>query len=135
MHKWIALVFLFLAAPVAADTQTEIRTALDYLAQVWNEKDLDAIAGYYHSDFVMIAETGAVSRQQFLDDIAQIGKRGGDRGQLGFSDVMVRPLGDDHAMAFGQSTMSFEDGSSLQTWFTTVYVKTPFGWKALLTRN
>ena len=41
----------------------------------------------------------------------------------------------DHAMAYGLSTMAFEDGSSLQNWFTTVYVNTPFGWRALLTRN
>mgnify|MGYP001821443934 FL=1 len=135
MHKLIALVFLFLAAPVAADTETEIKTALDYLTQVWNEKDLEAIAGYYHSDFRVIGDTGVVSRQQFLDDIAQIGQRGGDRGQLSFSNVEVNPLGDDHAMAYGLSTMAFKDGSSLQNWFTTVYVNTPFGWKALLTSN
>ena len=135
MHKLIALAFLILATPVAADTKTEIKTALDYLTQVWNEKDLEAIAGYYHSDFRVIEDTGVVSRQQFLDDITQIGKRGGDRGQLSFSNVVVEPLGDDHAMAYGMSTMSFEDGSSLQNWFTTVYVNTPFGWKALLTSN
>ena len=135
MYKLIALVFLFLAPPLAADAQTEIKTALDYLTQVWNEEDLDAIAGYYHSDYVVVDDNGVISRQQFLDDIAQIGKHGGDRGQLSFSNVVVKPLGDDHAMAHGMSTMAFKDGSSLQNWFTTVYVNTPFGWKALLTSN
>ena len=28
-----------------------------------------------------------------------------------------------------------KDGSSIETWFTTVFVNTPFGWKALLTHN
>ena len=83
----------------------------------------------------MIGDTGVLSRQQYLDDIAQIGQRGGDSGQLSFCNVEVIPLGDDHAMAYGMSTMAFEDGSSLQNWFTTVYVNTPFGWKALLTSN
>ena len=135
MYKIIALVFLFLAAPLAADTQTEIKTALDYYAQVWNEKDLDAIASYYHSDFVVVSDTGVVSRQQLLDDIGQIGKKGGDRGQISFSNVQIKSLGDDHAMAYGSSKLAFEDGSSLTNWFTTIYVNTPFGWKAILTRN
>lgn len=135
MYKIIALVFLLLATPLAADTQTEIKTALDFYAQVWNEKDLDAIAGYYHSDFVVVTDTGVVSRQQWLDDIGNIGQRGGDRGQVSYSNVQVKPLGDGHAMAYGTSTLAFEDGSSLTSWFTTVYVNTPFGWKALLTRN
>jgi len=135
MYKIIALVFLFLAAPLAADTQTEIKTALDYYAQVWNEKDLDAIASYYHSDFVVVSDTGVVSRQQLLDDIGQIGKKGGDRGQISFSNVQIKSLGDDHAMAYGSSKLAFGDGSSLTSWFTTIYVNTPFGWKAILTRN
>ena len=38
-------------------------------------------------------------------------------------------------MAYGRVALKFRDGSVLESWFTTVYVKTPFGWKALLTRN
>ncbi len=135
MYKLIALVFLFAATPASADTQAEIETALDYLTQVWNEKDLDALASYYHSSFVVIEEHGVISRQQFLEDLGQIGERGGDRGQLSFSDLVIQPLGESHAVAYGQSTLAFEDGSSLKNWFTTVYVNTPFGWKALLTQN
>jgi hypothetical protein len=41
---YLLSVFCLLAAgSVAADTDTEITTALDYFAQIWNEGDLDAI--------------------------------------------------------------------------------------------
>jgi hypothetical protein len=83
----------------------------------------------------VVTEKGVVSRQQLLDDIGQIGQRGGDRGQVSFSNVQVKPLGDGHAVAYGSSKLAFEDGSSLTNWFTTIYVNTPFGWKAILTRN
>jgi len=133
----IVLLFALLSMSnlAAADTETEIRTALDYLTQVWNENDMDAIASYYHSDFQLVSETGVVSRAQLLDDMAQIGKRGGDRGKIRYSGVQVQPLGDKHAVAYGKLEISFKDGSSIEHWFTTVYENTPFGWKALLTRS
>ena len=126
---------LLISVPLAADTKTEIRTALDYYVQVWNENDIDAIASYYHSDFVLVTDAGVVSRQRVLDDLARIGQRGGDRGQFSHSNVEVRPLGEKHAMAYGKAVLSFEDGSSIESWFTTLYENTPFGWKAILTRN
>ena len=135
MRTLILLVLLFLAAPLAADTTSEIKTALDYYAQVWNENDIEAIEGYYHPEFVLVTENGAISRQQQLDGIRSIGRNGGDRGELSHSGVTVKELGDGHAMAWGEITLKFEDGSSINSWFTTVYAQTPFGWKALLTRN
>ena len=135
MRTLILLAFLSLAAPLAADTTSEIKTALDYYAQVWNENDIEAIEGYYHSEFVLVTKDGTVSRQQQLDGIRSIGSNGGDRGELSHSGVNVKELGDGHAMAWGKITLKFKDASSIDSWFTTVYAKTPFGWKALLTRN
>lgn len=136
MFRILLLTTLLSFSSVAvADTETEIRTALDYLTQVWNENDLEAIAGYYHSNFQLITDDGIVSRAQLLDDMAQIGKRGGDRGKVHYSNVGVRSLGEEHAVAWGEMKLSFEDGSVIDNWFTTVYEKTPFGWKAVLTRN
>ena len=135
MRYTIFLAFLLFAMPLAADTASEIRTALDYYAEVWNENDIEAIEGYYHQDFVQISDEGTLSRQQQIDGIRSLGSKGGDRGTLAVSDVTVRELGAEHAMAWGRLKLEFKDGSSLDSWFTTIYVKTPFGWKALLTRG
>lgn len=135
MYKLIALVFLLLATPLAADTQTEIKTALDYFAQIWNENDLEAIQGYYHPDFVLVSDSGVLTRAQQIDGIRNLVSEGGDRGVLSYDTLTVKKLDDAHAMAYGHLKLTFEDKSVLDSWFTTVFEKTPFGWKALLTRN
>lgn len=135
MRRLVLVVFLIVSAPAYADTEAEIRAALDFFVQVWNEDDAEAIQGYYHSGFVQIGDSGPVSREQHLQNILTLIHDGGDRGTLDYSDIVVEDLGDEHAMAYGHMALSFQDGSSIDRWFTTVYVKTPFGWKAVLTRN
>jgi len=130
----IALILIF-SSPLAADTERDIRTALDYFAQVWNENDFKAMQGYYHGDFVLVNDTGVVPRDQHLRNIRALVDDGGDRGELSHSDLVVQELGDGHALAYGQIHLTFKDGSALNSWFTTVYKNTPFGWKAVLTRN
>ncbi|MGD8347409.1 MAG: nuclear transport factor 2 family protein [Lysobacterales bacterium] len=135
MPKLLIILVLLISPPLAADTGQDIRTALDYFAEVWNENDLDAMQGYYHKDFVLLNDTGAVTREQHLQNIKTLVDDGGDRGELSYSDLTVQELGDGHALAYGQIHLTFSDGSALNSWFTTVYKNTPFGWKALLTRN
>ena len=135
MYRLLVLALLLVVTPLAADTASEIRTALDYYAEVWNDNDLDAIEGYYHQDFVLVSENGVIPRKQRIDGIRNLVSEGGDRGQLTYSRITVEELGDTHAMAYGRVALKFKDASTLESWFTTIYVKTPFGWKALLTRN
>ena len=97
--------------------------------------DIDAIEGYYHPDFVLVTEKGVINRARQLEGIRNLVRDGGDRGELSYSQVTIEGLGEKHAMAYGRVALKFRDGSVLESWFTTVYVKTPFGWKALLTRN
>ncbi len=135
MKCLLCIALLIVPISLAADTESDIETALNYYAKVWNEYDMEAISSYYHSDFVHVSNSGVIPRQRLIDDIASIGSRGGDRGQLRYSSIEVKALSDDHAVAYGKGTLNFKDGSSIETWFTTVYQKTPFGWKAILTRN
>lgn len=131
----LGLAALLHVSLLAADTRSEIMAALDYYADVWDAGEIDAISGYYHQDFVLVNDNGVIPLGQQIDDLKAVAEAGQDRGDLEYSNVTVRELGDDHAMAYGQLSLTFEDGSAIESWFTTVYVKTPFGWKALLTRN
>ncbi len=122
--------------PVAlADPDQEIRAALDYYAEMWNQGDIDAIAGYYDSGFLQVTDEGRIGLEQLLDDLRTIGKDGGDRGTLSISEVRVTELGAESAAAHGRNRLAFKDGSEFNIWFVTVYRKTPFGWKAVLTRQ
>jgi len=129
------IVLMFLASPVNADTESEITSALDYFSEIWNEGDLETIRGYYHPDFVLVTGEGTIPLGQRIDDMEAIAQAGEDRGTLEYSQVKVKALEDNHAMAYGELELKFKDGSAINTWFTTIYVKTPFGWKAILTHN
>jgi ketosteroid isomerase-like protein len=135
MARWLILFLVFASPSLVADTRSEITSVLDYFEEIWNENDIEAIQGYYHPDFVLVNDSGALTREQQIDRIRSLVNDGGDRGELDHSDLVVRELGDSHALAYGHLALKFEDGSSLAAWFSTVFEKTPFGWKALLTRN
>jgi hypothetical protein len=131
----LVLVSVAVALPLQADTEDDIRTALEYYAQVWNDGEVDELSGYYDPSFVLVSDEGSIPLGQQIDDLRSVGAAGGDRGELKVSRVTVRSLGDSHAMAYGLMELSFDDGSAIGNWFTTIYKKTPFGWKAILTRN
>ena len=128
-------VLILFSAPLMADVESEITTLMDYYAEMWNAGDTDFITSYFHPEFVLVTDDGSINRAQHVSSIKTIGQNGGDRGELDYSNISVKELGDDHAVAYGKGTLKFEDGSSIESWFSTVYAKTPFGWKALLTRN
>jgi ketosteroid isomerase-like protein len=135
MIRLIFVVLLMLAGTVNADTETDIRSALDYFVENWNEGNLETIRGYYHPDFILITDQGAIPLAQRIDDMETIAQAGEDRGELEHGQVVIKALGDKHALAYGELRLKFKDGSALNSWFTTAYVNTPFGWKAILTHN
>ena len=134
--RGVALSLLLLwVIPVSADSQADINKVLDYFEQVWNEGDLDSIQGHFHSEFVLVSDSETLTKSERLEDLKVIMAPGKDHGELSFTGVKVRALGTSHALAFGRNRLVFEDGTELGSMFSTVYVKTPFGWKALLTHE
>ena len=127
--------FLLFANAATADPRTEIESVLGYFAEMWNEGDLNAVRSYYHRDFVLISGEGILTLGQRLDDLEAIMEPGKDHGELSISDIQVKPLGDGHAISYGRSSLKFSDGTEMNSFFSTVYLKTPFGWKAILTHE
>jgi ketosteroid isomerase-like protein len=132
---WLSFFLLFGGPCLAADSQAEIRQLLNYFADLWNEGDLDGLRSYFHKDFVLVSASETHSREQRMDELGVIMAPGKDHGELGFSEVQVVPLDDNHALAYGRSRLKFSDGTELGSMFTTVYARTPFGWKAILTHD
>ena len=128
-------VVLLACPPALADTRSDIAAALDYYAEMWNEGDLEALRGYYHPDFRLITDSGVVPLERRLADLQAVGESGGDRGELRHGELEILAVGDKHGMAYGRLSLRFKDGSSINGWFSTLFVNTPFGWKALLTHN
>jgi ketosteroid isomerase-like protein len=131
----ILLCVLLVSGAAQAATRDEITTALDYYAEIWNEGDFEALRGYYSPDFVLVSARGVETLAQRFDDMNTLAAAGDDRGELTYKNVKVTALADGHALAYGQMRLQFKDGSSIDSWFSTVYAKTPFGWKAILTHQ
>ena len=127
--------FLLFANAVTADPRTEIESVLGYFAEMWNEGDLNAVRSYYHRDFILISGESILTLGQRLDDLEAIMEPGKDHGELSISEIQVKPLGDGHAISYGRSSLKFSDGTEMNSFFSTVYLKTPFGWKAILTHE
>ena len=137
IHK-LRVVFLSLllfSGPALGDLESEITTSLDYFEELWRERDLESIRGYFHPDFVLISSSGILNRAERIEDLKVIMEPGKDQGDLEFFEVQVRSLGDGHALTWGRSKLAFKDGTELVNLFSSVYVNTPFGWKLLMTHN
>jgi ketosteroid isomerase-like protein len=135
VHTAILMLCMSTTSSQAADTSAEIKSALDYYAEAWNEGDLELIRSYYHPDFVLVTPSGTRTLAERLGEIETVVKPGEDRGVLSHTEVTIREIEQKHAMAYGRFRLQFKDGTKLDGWFSTVYVKTPFGWKALLTHT
>jgi hypothetical protein len=84
---------------------------------------------------VLVTDQGSIPLGQRIGDLEDIARAGEDRGVLSHSQITVLTMGDGAAAAYGQRKLKFNDGSAFEFWFSTAYVKTPFGWKAILTHN
>lgn len=140
MHIFYRLSFLlyfglFSNFCAASDPQAEITQMLNYFADVWTEGDLESIRSYYHPDFVFVSSIGTSTKQQRLEELGVIMAPGKDHGDLTFSDIQVQAIGTDHALAYGRNRLKFKDGTEMGSMFSSVYVNTPFGWKAILTHQ
>lgn len=136
-HKLLVVLMtlLLFSGHALADLESEITTSLDYFEELWRERDLESIRGYFHSDFVLISSSGILNRGERIEDLKVIMEPGTDQGELDFFEIQVRPLGDEYALAWGRSKLAFKDGTELVNLFSSVYVNTPFGWKLLMTHN
>ena len=126
---------LFSGLADASEVETEIKQMLNFFAEEWNEGDLDSIRGRFHRDFILVTSDAIHTREQRLDELADIMASGKDGGELSFSEIQVKPLKEDYAVAYGQSRLKFKDGTELGSMFSSIYVNTPFGWKVILTHE
>lgn len=133
----IGLLFLSLPGFSAAESPPEDLNVAEITETIlagvegWNRGDIEGFMGqYWQSDELRFASGGTVSFgwQTVLD---RYRKRYPDRktmGHLVFSDLDVRLLGDEAAMAFGRWTLEREVDVPTGL-FTLVLKRLPEGWR------
>ena len=130
-HLTFLAVMLVGVYPAAADqTQEEaIRAMLQAQVKAWNEGDLPGVmSGYWNSDGLTFSSGGRTTRgwQPTLERYQARYDTREKMGQLTFSDLEIRPLGDDHAFALGR--WKLDKRESMEGNFTLVLKRTPQGW-------
>lgn len=132
----LGLSMLLLAGAVRAQDAagtTAIRALLDAQVADWNRGDLDGFAASYWRSPELVFQSGGDRSLGWEAMRARYRKRyqaeGKAMGRLRFSELEVRPLGDDAGYAFGRWTLTMPDGSQPTGLFTVLVRRFPEGWR------
>jgi len=139
MRKLTALVFaaLTLAATAHAkkpeSAEAQIRAVLNSTADGWNKGDLaQYLAAYTESATEMLSD-GPKGGVEVIEQTMRNGfwKTGRPLQQLRYEHVEVRMLGKEHALVTGQYVLTGGERPDRTGWFTTVWTRTPKGWRMI----
>jgi uncharacterized protein (TIGR02246 family) len=132
----IAVFLLLTLAPALFGQADEIRAMLKNSETAWNRGDIAAFA----SDYEDAPTTTFVGREITRGGVAAILARyqrnyptAEARGILTFSEIEVRPLGEDYALALGRFALkrTAAGGGDAAGRFTLVLHRTAKGWKII----
>jgi len=123
-------VIAYAAARVSAKDLAAIRAVLDAQAAAWNRGDIDGyMAGYAQSDDTMFVGTDVTRGWTKVRDRykAKYDTRA-KMGTLDFSDIDLRPLGDDDVVVTGAWKLT-RDADTPHGRFTLLFHRRPEGWR------
>jgi ketosteroid isomerase-like protein len=121
----------------AGDDKAAITAELDREAAAWNRGDLDGfLSGYERAPTTTMIGKSALYRG--WDAIAAMYRAHyGDRqrmGRLSFSELEIRPLSADYALAIGRWSLARDEkgGGAAGGFFTLTFHKSAIGWRITL---
>lgn len=124
------------ACRTAASDVDEVRRLIDRQQAAWNAGDVERFMriGYWESNELTFFSGGDVVRgfDAMLQRYSKSYKQGGaETGELTFADVVVTPLGGDHAFARGHWFVDFAKKADQGGLFTLVLEHRPEGWRVI----
>ncbi len=120
-------------APVA-DPTPELRTLLDQSARAWNAGDLDGFMVTYAQDSAttfMTAQGPIYGYDAIRARYAPRFQPGAERDSLRFTDLVVRPLDAEYAIATARYVLEQGDSVTATGPFTVVLRHEPDGWRMI----
>jgi ketosteroid isomerase-like protein len=116
----------------AADAAA-IRAVFDTTTAGWNRGELSGYLYAYVDTARAGGSTGFVQGVNAIGDQMRAGfwKTGKPLQQLRYEHLEIRPLGRDYALATGQYVLSGADRPDRTGWFTTIWTRTPAGWRMM----
>ena len=120
-------------APDAPRDAAAIRTALDSTAAGWNRGDLAVYMSMYDDSVTSNGAEGFLTGKAGVETVMRRGfwRTGRPLQQLRYENVVVAPLGADHALVTGKFVLTGADRPDRTGLFTTVWRRTSAGWRMI----
>lgn len=121
-------------SPADADAaRPQIMAVLDTTAAGWNRGDLSAYLSAYVPEATEMLATGPAGGVEAIERTMREGfwRTGRPLQQLRYEHVNVRMLGRDNALVTGQYVLTGAERPERTGWFTTVWTRTPRGWRMI----
>jgi uncharacterized protein (TIGR02246 family) len=111
----------------------QIMAVLDTTAAGWNRGDLSAYLSAYTPGATEMLATGPAGGVEAIERTMREGfwRTGRPLQQLRYEQVNVRMLGRDNALVTGKYVLTGGERPERTGWFTTVWTRTPQGWRMI----
>ncbi len=120
------------ASEVAA-TRQELLRQMESSAAAWNRGDLAGHVALYTDSAQMMFKAGPRGGRETIRTMLEraFWKDGKPYQQLAFSELVVTPLGRDHAMLTGRFALSGGDKPAADGRYTLIWQRTTAGWRII----
>lgn len=119
-------------APVN-DAATAIPAVMNAMADAWNNNDIAAHIRPYADSATFMGANGPIrGRDRVGESLARSFWRDGKAKQrLSFDRIVIRPLGENHALQTGHFLLTGGGESDKQGWFSLTWENTANGWRII----
>jgi ketosteroid isomerase-like protein len=121
------------APAIVNDSETAVPSALKSSADAWNDADLAGHVRPYTDAATFMGGNGPIQgRDRVSESLAKSFWRDGKpKQQLSFDRIVVRPLGERHALSTGHFVLTGGGEADRSGWFSLTWEKTPAGWQII----
>src|SRR4051794_34004776 len=108
-----------------------IKAVFDTTAAGWNRGELPVYLSAYVDTATAMGSTGLVRGVQGIEGQMRAGfwRTGRPLQSLSYDHLEIRPIGPDQAIATGQYILTGGGRPDRTGWFSTIWVRTPKGWR------
>ena len=119
--------------PAPAAISDSIRTVLDSSAAGWNRGDLAGYLSLYTDDVTSNGLNGFVHGKAGVESVMRAGfwKTGRPQQHLHFEHFKAEMLGSGDAVVTGEYVLQGANKPERTGWFTTIWRRTPNGWRCM----
>jgi uncharacterized protein (TIGR02246 family) len=114
-----------------ASDAAAIRAVFDTTAAGWNRGELAVYLSAYVDTATAMGSTGLVRGVKGIEGQMRAGfwRTGRPLQMLSYDHLEIRPIGPDQAIATGQYILTGGGRPDRTGWFSTIWVRTPKGWR------